>query len=114
MTYIQPIVPQIQESGTMLALCNKGAYGNISAELIIEWMETYRYLGVDKVVTYFLKDLNVAAKKVLLYYSDIGFVELYEFHPALEGKFKKLVYIGVSPISHIPGSKQRSNPYYFN
>ena len=84
MTYIQPFVPQKQQYGTTLALCNKGAYGNIKAELIIEWMETYRYLGVDKVVTYFLKDLNEAAKNVLLYYSHIGFVELYEFHPALE------------------------------
>ena len=84
-TYIQPFVPQTQRPGATLALCNKGAFGNISEEMIIEWMETYRHLGVDKVVTYFLKDLNEAAKNVLLYYSQIGFVELYEFHPALEG-----------------------------
>ena len=85
MTYVQPFVPQTQRRGATLALCNKGVFGNISGEMIIEWMETYRYLGVDKVVTYFLKDLNAAAMNVLSYYSQIGFVELYEFHPALEG-----------------------------
>ena len=83
-TYIQPMVPQ-KQSGVTMALCNKVVYGSLRAELVIEWMETYRYLGVDKVVAGFLDDLNDAAKKVLFYYSSIGFVDLYKFQPAMEG-----------------------------
>ena len=75
MAYIQHVVQQMQKSRTTFALCNNDVYGIISAELIIEWIETYRYLGLDKVVTYVLKDLNVVAKKVLLYYCNIGFVD---------------------------------------
>ena len=85
--YIQPMVPQKQNSGVTMALCNKGAFGRLSPELIIEWMETYRYLGVDKVSTYFVDELNEAAKKVLFYYSSIGFVDLYKFQPANEGMY---------------------------
>ena len=89
-TYIHPMVPQKQGSGVTMALCNKGAFGSVSPELIIEWMETYKYLGVDKVSTYFLEELNEAAKKVLYYYSSIGFVDLYKFIPAMEGMFNHL------------------------
>ena len=83
--YIQPMVPQKQLSGVTMALCNKVAYGSLRAELIIEWMETYRYLGVDKVVSYFLDELNDAAQKVLFYYSSIGFVDLFKVQFAMEG-----------------------------
>ena len=83
-TYIQPMVPQ-KQAGVTMALCNKVAYGNLSAELIIEWMETYRYLGVDKVVSYFLDELNHYAQKVLFYYSSIGFVDLYKVQFAMDG-----------------------------
>ena len=83
-TYREPLVPLL-EAETKLALCTKAAYGNRSAELIIEWMETHKYLGVDKVVTYYMKDINPAARKVLEYYATAGLLDLYYFEPAEEG-----------------------------
>ena len=74
-----------KELGVKLALGTQLAYGNISAEIIIEWMETYKYLGVNKVVTYYYKDLNENALKVLKYYHDSEFLDLYYFIPAAEG-----------------------------
>ena len=83
--YRKPYLP-LRETETTLALCSKMAYGNRSAEMILEWLETYKYLGVDKVVAYFLKDLNWDARKVLEYYASIGFVDLYLHTTAADGK----------------------------
>ena len=44
MTYIQPFYPT-KVKDTKLVIGTKMAFGNVSAELIIEWMETYKYLG---------------------------------------------------------------------
>ena len=82
--YRKPFV-SVSEPGNKLAICTKAAYGSISAEMIIEWMETYKYLGVDKVITYFLKDLNHNARKVLEYYASTGILDLYYFEPAAAG-----------------------------
>ena len=82
--YVKPILP-LKEPGVKLALGTKLAYLNISAEMIIEWMETYKYLGVDKIITYYYKDINENALKVLKYYHDSKFLDLYYFIPAAEG-----------------------------
>ena len=84
-TYRKPEVP-LREPGEKLAICTKLAYGKRDAELIIEFMEVYKYLGVDKFVTYFLKDLNEDSKKVLEYYASTGIVDLYYFEQAEAGK----------------------------
>ena len=86
-TYIKPLVPLL-ETGTKLALSTKVAYGNQDPELIIEWMETYKYLGVDKVITYFLDDLKMEARKVLGYYASSGILELYNIQLAATGMYK--------------------------
>lgn len=86
--YRKPMAPR-EEAGTRLALCTKAAYGNRSAELIIEWMEAYKFLGVDKVVGYYLKDLNADARKVLVYYASTGLLDLYYFEPAEPGNQQK-------------------------
>ena len=84
-TYLEPIVPLL-EVEPKLALSTKVAYGNQSPELIIEWMETYLFLGVDKVVTYYLDDLNQEARKVLEYYASVGLLEVHNIELAAEGK----------------------------
>ena len=84
-SYITPFYPQ-RQPGTTIALGTKIAYGNISPELIIEWMETYKFLGVDKVVTYYVQDLNPSALQVLQYYAVEGSLDLYLFEPAASGK----------------------------
>ena len=85
-TYRKPETP-LREPGDKLAICTKLAYGKRNAELIIEFMEVYRYLGVDKFVTYFLKDLNEDSRKVLEYYASTGIVDLYLFQQAEAGNF---------------------------
>ena len=69
-----------------IVIGSKLAYGNISAELIIEWVEAMKYIGVDKIVTYYLRSLNTDALNVLRYYASEGVVELYFHEPANEGK----------------------------
>ena len=84
-TFVKPFLP-LAESGTTLALCTKIAFGSISAEQIIEWMETYKYLGVDKVLTYYVHKINENALKVLEYYASTGILDLYQFEGAGKGK----------------------------
>ena len=84
-TYRKPDTP-LRESEIKLGLCLKVAYGNRSAELIIEFIEAYRYLGVDKFICYILEDLNEDAQKVLAYYASIGVMDAYFFEPAAWGK----------------------------
>ena len=85
-TYLVPFYPR-KEPGTTLALGTKIAHGNVSAELLIEWMETYKFLGVDKVVTYYVGDLEPSALKVLQYYASEGsFLDLHFYIPAATGK----------------------------
>ena len=84
-TYLEPIVPLV-EAESKLALSTKVAYGNQNPELIIEWMETYLFLGVDKVVTYYLNDLNLEARNVLEYYTSVGKLEVINIELAAEGK----------------------------
>ena len=49
--YVSPYFP-LREATEKVAIGTKTSYGNISAELIIEWMESWRYIGVDKVLTF--------------------------------------------------------------
>ena len=70
------------------------AYGNISAQLIIEWVEAMRYIGVDKIVTYFHKSLNSDALNVLRHYAAEGFVDLSLYEPAKEGDYS-LLYLSL-------------------
>lgn len=60
------------------AVCAKIAYGGLSAQRLIEWLEIQKYIGVDKVLLYFY-NLNEEAMRVLLSYNRDGFVELLPF-----------------------------------
>ena len=86
-TYRKPDTP-LTESEIKLAVCTKVAYGSRSAELIIEFMEAYRYLGVDKFTCYILEDLNEDAQKVLAYYASIGIMDAYIHEPAAWGNIR--------------------------
>ena len=94
--YISPFYPK-REPGTKLAIGTKMAFGSIDAELIIEWMETYIYLGVDKVVTYYIQNINRRALKVLQYYESTGILDLYQFVPADSGNIDIMVQMGQIP-----------------
>ena len=85
--YVQPYFP-LRETTTKLAIGTKTAYGNVSAEMIIEWMEAYKYLGVDKVVSYYVSTINPKALKVLEYYASTGILDLYYYEPAASGTIK--------------------------
>ena len=82
-TYAQPYFPLRQPN--KIAIGTKTSFAKISAELIIEWMEAYKYLGVDKVVTYFISSINEDALKVLRYYASTGLLDLSYYEPAAEG-----------------------------
>ena len=84
-TYVKPYFPA-NYSGKIV-IGSKLAYGNINAQLIIEWVEAMRYIGVDKIVTYFLGTLNSDALNVLFHYAAEGFVDLSLYDPAKEGDY---------------------------
>ena len=83
-TYVPLYLPLKQPKGK-LVICTKAAFDNINPELIIEWMEAYKYLGVDKVISYYLESINSDALKVLEYYAATGILELIFHQPANEG-----------------------------
>ena len=94
-TFVQPYKP-VKEINTKLAIGTKLAFGTISAEMIIEWMETYKYLGVDKVVTYYVDEgrdkINENALKVLRYYASTEILDLYHHVPAGSGNYHSVLW----------------------
>ena len=86
-TYVQPYFP-LRQTGTKIAIGTKTAYGNVSAESIIEWMEAYKHLGVDKVVSYYISTINTDALKVLQYYASTGILDLFYYEPAASGRVR--------------------------
>ena len=116
-TYVKPFHPLITPG--KIAIGTKTAFGSINPEQIIEWMETYRYIGVDKVVSYYVKILNADALKVLKYYESIGFLDLIFYEPAAEGKYTQIqkfssclcVYVCVPGVWL--GVGRGLNPYLF-
>lgn len=51
---------------------------SISANLLLEWFEVQRILGVDKVISY-TNNLNDDAMKVLEYYESFGLTDIIHF-----------------------------------
>ncbi|CAC5419168.1 unnamed protein product [Mytilus coruscus] len=58
-----------------LAVCTTVLYGSLAAELLLEWFEVQRIVGVEKTVTYTFA-LNKDAMKICEYYESIGFTVL--------------------------------------
>ena len=69
--------PEIRKRGS-LGFCAKIAYGTLSPNRLIEWLELHRFVGVDKVMIYYY-NLNTEAMSVLRQYVEEGFVGLQPF-----------------------------------
>ena len=69
--------PEIRKRNS-LAFCAKIAYGALPADRLIEWLETQRFIGVDKVMIYYY-NLNSDAMNVLNTYMKEGLVDLQPF-----------------------------------
>ena len=75
------------ERNSNLAICTKLTYDSVDPIPIVEWFETQRILGVDKVATYPYR-LNAHALKVLKYYESVGFLDIiYGFYLPEEGEY---------------------------
>ena len=83
--YLEPSYPLKMPGKLLIGL--KVAFHSLSPEIIIEWMEAAKYLGVDKVVGYYVNSLNEKARRVLNYYASTGFLDLFMFHPPWEGTY---------------------------
>ena len=88
--FIEPDHP-LRKPGSNLIICAKFAFQKIDAMLILEWMEANKLLGVDKIVAYYVADLNKDALKVLNYYATTGLLDLYFFKPSWEGKINSYI-----------------------
>ena len=89
--YLEPSYPLKMPGQLLIGV--KVAFQNLNPNIVIEWMEAYRYLGVDKVVGYYVPDLNEKARRVLNYYAATGFLDLYLFHQPWEGTWILTVFI---------------------
>ncbi|VDI70485.1 Hypothetical predicted protein [Mytilus galloprovincialis] len=58
-----------------LAVCGTFIYGSLSANLLLEWFEVQRIIGVEKIVTYTF-ELNKEAMKICEHYESIGLTVL--------------------------------------
>ena len=83
-TYVQPYFPV--KDPEKIVIGSKLTYGSASAKLMIEWIESMKYIGVDKIVTYYMRGLNTDALNVLYHYASEGILDLYFYEPANEGK----------------------------
>lgn len=76
-----------------VAICAKIGYGELSPHRVIEWLETQRYLGVDKIVYYFY-NLNTETMNVWKAYAKEGFVDLLPFDIPQPGRhYVKLSFL---------------------
>ena len=103
MTSYASVVTPTRPEGTSFGVCAKIAYGNLSAESIVEWFEYQRHMGVSKVMAYTYK-LNEAAMKVMDYYSSIGFAEILPFSLPLRGMSQRQLNVShyIYNIRHTP------------
>ena len=92
-TYVQPYFPVKEPE--KIVICSKLTYGNVSAELMIEWIESMKYIGVDKIVAYYMRGLNRDALNVLYHYASDGILDLFFYEPANEGKHSCLLSVWI-------------------
>ncbi|XP_053390443.1 uncharacterized protein LOC128553331 [Mercenaria mercenaria] len=75
--YIKPFLPKVQPKHSF-AICVKIVYGNIDMKLLVDWMEFYREMKVDKVFM-FTYNLTNNIETVLQHYTNIGFLDRRHF-----------------------------------
>ncbi|KAL4216696.1 hypothetical protein ACF0H5_024419 [Mactra antiquata] len=71
-----PIKPRNNES---FAICLKILYGHVDVRLLVEWLEYYRLIGVDKIFMHIF-DLSQEVWDVLRQYTKVGFVETRQYN----------------------------------
>jgi hypothetical protein len=76
--YIVPFIPKRQPKRHSFAICLKILYGNVDNKLLIDWIEFYREIKVDKVFT-FVYNITEDTKKIIQYYERLGFLETRQF-----------------------------------
>ena len=75
-----------------IAICAKIAYGYVNPEMIVEWMEYHRHMGVNHVVV-FTFNLTTDALTVLQFYEEQGFVEVLPFDFPAKGNSPRLTHL---------------------
>lgn len=75
--YIRPFLPKVQARHS-LAICVKIVYGNVDMKLLVDWMEFYREMKVDKIFM-FTYNLTNNIELVIQRYIDTGFLERRQF-----------------------------------
>ena len=75
--YVKPVQSMKPPEGS-LALCGKIFYGNIDPKLVIDWVEYYRELKVDKIIIY-KYNLTKKAEAVIDYYASTGYIQTGRF-----------------------------------
>ncbi|XP_063439698.1 uncharacterized protein LOC134720990 [Mytilus trossulus] len=88
--YVQVTLP-LGSNDTTIAICSLISYRSQDAAILVEWFETQRLLGVDKILTY-TQELNSDAVRVLDYYESIGLAEVIrEFDMPEKDKYPRLI-----------------------
>ena len=67
-----------KQSKDSVALCAKIVYGNVSSQLLIDWLEYYKEMKVSKIVM-FTYNVSAITQTILRYYEETGFVETHPF-----------------------------------
>ena len=75
-----------------MAICTKIAYGYLNPEMVVEWMEYYKYMGVNHVVV-FTFNLAADALTVLKFYEKQDFVEVLPFDFPAKGNSPCLTHL---------------------
>ena len=75
-----------------IAICAKIAYGYVNAEMVVEWMEYHRHMGVSHVVV-FTFNLTADALTVLKFYEKQDFVEVLPFDFPAKGNSPCLTHL---------------------
>lgn len=76
--YIKPFIPNVQVKTHSFAICLKILYGNVDNKLLIDWIEYYREMEVDKIVM-FLYNISTHTQHIVTHYTQIGIVEARTF-----------------------------------
>lgn len=72
--YLKVHAPEVKPGG--LAICGKLAYGHmLNTRKLVEWFETQRLLGVDK-IQIFSYNISGISLKVFKHYEDLGLLNL--------------------------------------
>lgn len=76
--YIKPLIPKLQTKNNSFAICLKILYGRIDDDNLINWIEYYREMQVDKIFM-FTYNITNRTQAILEHYYQLGLVEWRHF-----------------------------------